>query len=50
VVPGANQALLSIAGFDAANRRYRYRVNPNYGQTVKQGDPYQIQLGLRYGL
>jgi hypothetical protein len=25
-------------------------VNPNYGQTVKQGDPYQIQLGLRYGL
>jgi hypothetical protein len=48
VVPGANQNLLSITGFDAAARRYRYAVNRNFGQTVKQGDPYQIQLGLRY--
>jgi hypothetical protein len=49
VVPGANQALLSIAGFDRATRTYRYNVNERWGQTVKQGDPYQMQLGVRYG-
>jgi hypothetical protein len=49
VVPAGNQALLSITGFDAATRRYTYAVNENYGVARKQGEPYQIQLGLRYG-
>lgn len=48
IVPGANQTLLSIAGFDPATRRYTYNVNRNFGQPVKQGDPYLMQLGLRY--
>jgi hypothetical protein len=48
VVPAANQNLLSITGFDPATRRYRYSVNENYGVARKQGDPYQIQAGVRY--
>lgn len=48
LVPAANQALLSIRGFDPAARRYLYNVNERFGQAVVQGDPYQIQLGARY--
>jgi hypothetical protein len=48
VVPAANQTLLSITGFDPSTRRYRYAVNENYGVARKQGDPYQIQAGVRY--
>lgn len=48
MVTGANQTLLSIAGFDPATRRYKYNVNKNFGQAIKQGDPYLVQLGLRY--
>lgn len=40
--------LLNVTGFDAATRTYRYSVNENVGVLRKQGDPYQIQLGLRY--
>jgi len=40
--------LLNVTGFDPATRRYRYSVNENVGVLRKQGDPYQIQLGLRY--
>jgi hypothetical protein len=48
VVPGANQTLLNVIGFDQATREYRYRVNPNFGRTVKSGNRYQMQLGVRY--
>ncbi len=48
VVPGANQTLLNVIGFDQATREYRYRVNPNFGRTVKAGNRYQMQLGVRY--
>jgi hypothetical protein len=48
IVSGANQTLLSISGFDPVAKRYTYNVNKNFGQAVKQGDPYLIQLGLRY--
>jgi hypothetical protein len=48
VVPGANQTLLNVIGFDQASREYRYRVNPNFGRTVKSGNRYQMQMGLRY--
>jgi hypothetical protein len=42
--------LLNVVGFDQATRRYRYTVNENVGVLRKRGDPYQIQLGVRYGL
>jgi len=48
VVPAANQTLLNVIGFDQAAREYRYRVNPNFGRSVKSGNRYQMQLGLRY--
>lgn len=41
-------SLLNVVGFDQATRRYRYTVNENVGVLRKRGDPYQIQLGLRY--
>ncbi|MFY7921876.1 MAG: carboxypeptidase regulatory-like domain-containing protein [Gemmatimonas sp.] len=47
-VPGANQTLLNVISFDQAAREYRYRVNPNFGRTVTQGNRYQMQLGVRY--
>ena len=42
--------LLNVVGFDQATQRYRYTVNENVGVLRKQGNPYQIQLGVRYGL
>ena len=48
VVPGANQTLLNVIGFDQATREYRYRVNPNFGRTIKAGNRYQMQMGVRY--
>lgn len=41
--------LLNVVGFDQATQRYLYTVNENAGVLQKQGDPYLIQLGLRYG-
>ncbi len=41
--------LLNIVGFDQATRRYKYTVNENVGVLAKRGDPYQIQVGIRYG-
>ena len=48
LVPGANQTLLNVIGFDQAAREYRYRVNPNFGRTIKAGNRYQMQMGVRY--
>lgn len=47
-VPGANQVLYTVSGFDAAQQRYTYRVNPNAGVATKVGNRYQLQAGLRY--
>lgn len=41
--------LLNVTGFDQATQTYTYTVNENAGVLQKQGDPYTIQLGLRYG-
>jgi hypothetical protein len=41
-------ALLNVVGFDQTTRRYTYTVNESVGVLRKRGDPYQIQLGLRY--
>ncbi|QNL50769.1 TonB-dependent receptor [Olivibacter sp. SDN3] len=50
-----NQALYAIGvpaeglpQFDRENRRFNYRVN-NSGVVVPSGNPYQFQLGVRYG-
>jgi hypothetical protein len=48
VVPGANQTLLNVIGFDQTTREYRYRVNPNFGRTILSGNRYQMQAGIRY--
>ena len=37
----------ALPAFDAANKRFNYRVN-TAGIVNPSGDPYQIQLGLRY--
>jgi hypothetical protein len=44
-----NQSIYSIASFNATNKVYNYSVNPNTGVIVPTGNPYQFQLGLRYG-
>ncbi len=48
IVPGANQTLLRVTGFDAATNNYRYAVNPTFGQSVRTGNRYQVQTGVRY--
>ena len=48
VVPGANQTLLRVTGFDAATNNYRYAVNPTFGQSVLTGNRHQVQMGVRY--
>ncbi|CAA9342676.1 MAG: hypothetical protein AVDCRST_MAG11-3052, partial [uncultured Gemmatimonadaceae bacterium] len=45
---GGTQTLYDVTGFDQTTRRYRYRVNENVGVLREQGDPYQVQAGLRY--
>jgi hypothetical protein len=40
--------LLNVVGFDRATQRYVYSVNESFGVLQNQGDPYQIQLGMRY--
>jgi len=48
VVPGANQTLLRVTGFDAATSNYRYAVNPTFGQSARTGNRYRVQTGVRY--
>ncbi len=43
------QNIYSTRGFDAVSNTYNYDVNPNTGVALPSGNPYQIQLGLRYG-
>ena len=42
------QQLVAVSGFNQATRKYTYRVNEQVGTAVKNGTPYQIQLGARY--
>jgi hypothetical protein len=43
-----NQYIYSIRSFDAAQQQYVYNVNPNAGVSSLNGNPYQVQVGLRY--
>lgn len=45
----STQAIYSITGFNAATSSYNYVVNPNAGIITPSGNPYQVQVGLRYG-
>ncbi len=45
-IPAAN-GNPAVAGFDKANQKFVYRVN-TAGVVTPSGNPYQIQLGLRY--
>ena len=49
-IPGANQVLYTITGFDRTTQSYQYRVNPNAGVPVKFGNRYQLQAGVRVGI
>ncbi len=40
--------LLNVTGFNQVTRRYSYTVNESVGVLAKRGDPYQVQLGVRY--
>lgn len=41
--------LYNIKGFDAQKKEYIYTVNTNAGVPAGNGNPYQFQIGLRYG-
>lgn len=42
------QNLYSIKNFDAENERFVYNVNGTTGVSGLNGNPFQVQLGLRY--
>lgn len=42
------QNIYTISGFNPVTEEYNYQVNPNAGVSGYSGNPYQIQLGLRY--
>lgn len=41
-------SLYTIRGFDPATNTYKYAVNTNAGVSSLSGNPFQIQMGLRY--
>ncbi|POY38419.1 TonB-dependent receptor [Solitalea longa] len=42
-------SIYTIKGFDQNALTYKYSVNTNAGVSNLSGNPYQIQLGVRYG-
>jgi len=42
-------SIYNIKSFDPAKQEYVYTVNTNAGVSNLSGNPYQFQLGLRYG-
>lgn len=42
-------SIYTIKSFDAVNKQYAYTVNTNAGVSGLSGNPYQFQVGLRYG-
>lgn len=45
---GGNQTLLNVTGFNQDTQQFEYRVNENVGRGLRNGTPYQIQIGARY--
>jgi len=44
----SNQTLLNVTGFDPVNEQFLYRVNPSAGIINPSGNPWQMQLGIKY--
>lgn len=42
------QNIYTIKSFDASQKQYVYNINTNTGVSNLNGNPYQVQLGLRY--
>ncbi|QMU27522.1 TonB-dependent receptor [Adhaeribacter radiodurans] len=42
------QNIYTLTSFDPATQAYNYNVNANAGVVTPSGNPYQIQLGVRY--
>ncbi len=42
------QSLLNVTGFDAATKNYKYTVNNSAGKIAYGGNPWQIQIGVKY--
>ena len=40
----------NVVGFNQTTKQHVYTVNENFGVLQKAGNPYQIQLSVRYGL
>lgn len=43
------QNIYSIKSFNSEQKQYVYNVNANTGVSNLNGNPYQVQIGLRYG-
>ncbi|THU34189.1 TonB-dependent receptor [Niastella caeni] len=43
------QNIYSLGGFDPVTSSYNYNVNLNAGVITPSGNPWQIQVGVRYG-
>jgi hypothetical protein len=43
------QNLYTLRSFDAATKSFNYDVNPNTGVVTPSGNPFQVQIGVRYG-
>ena len=43
------QNIYTLRTFDDATNTYNYDVNGNIGQINPGGNPWQLQLGIRYG-
>jgi hypothetical protein len=41
--------LYTIKSFDPTTNNYKYAVNTNAGVSALSGNPYQVQIGVRYG-
>jgi hypothetical protein len=41
--------LYTIKSFDPTTTTYKYAVNTNAGVSALSGNPYQVQIGVRYG-
>jgi hypothetical protein len=44
----SKQNLYNVSGFDADRQQYIYTVNNSAGRVTPGGNPWQIQLGLKY--
>ncbi|MCC8171916.1 MAG: carboxypeptidase regulatory-like domain-containing protein [Parabacteroides sp.] len=42
------QSLYTVTGFDPVSKTYRYKVNANAGKVTPSGNPWQLQIGLKY--